>query len=62
MHQSFLQGDTIIIDRHGQVKHSQSNKLATSLHYFKKEVRDGVRFLWKWPDMSKIPKIKIGSW
>ena len=58
------------------IKHSQStqsNKSAISLQYLKKEVRDGVHFLhadkhqswhygfwWKWPDISKVPK--IGSW
>ena len=55
---------------------TQSNKFAISLQYLKKEVRGGVYFLhadkhqsfyklalalwWKWPDMSKVPK--IGSW
>ena len=44
------------------IKHShstQSNKFAISLQYLKKEVRH-YHFLWKWPDMSKVPK--IGSW
>ena len=54
----------------------QSNKFAMSLQYLKKGVRDGVHFLhadkhpifykltfsflWKCPDISKVPK--IGSW
>ena len=43
----------------GMIKHSQSNKFSISLQYFKKEVRNRVRFLhadkhqsfYKWPDM-----------
>ena len=44
VHQSFLQGDTIITDGHDH-KHSQSassNKVAISLQYLKKEVRNEV--------------------
>ena len=63
----------------GMIKHSQntqSNKLAISLQYLKKEVRNGLHvlhkdkhqsfyklalsFLQKWPDIFKVPK--IGSW
>ena len=52
---------------------TQSNKFAISLQYLKKEVRNrfifymqinikvsaswGYCFWWKWPDMSKVPKI-----
>ena len=45
----------------GMIKHSQStqsNKLAISLQYLKKEVRDEVHFLWT--DLSKVSK--TGSW
>ena len=72
-HQSFLQVDfntlsikvfykVILSLLMGMIKHSQStqsNKFAISLQYLKKEVRH-YHFLWKWPDMSKVPK--IGSW
>ena len=45
----------------GMIKHSQStqsNKLAISLQYLKKEVRGEVQFLWT--DLSKVSK--TGSW
>ena len=45
----------------GMIKHSQStqsNKLAVSLQYLKKEVRGEVQFLWA--DLSKVSK--TGSW
>ena len=62
-HQSFLQGDTIILL--GMIKHSQStqgNKFAISLQYLKK--KSGIKFVIKVfqryvkcrPDMSKVPK------
>ena len=53
---------------------TQINKFAISLQYLWKEVREGVHFLhldkhqnfyklvlfwWKWPDMSKFPKLGI---
>ena len=45
----------------GMIKHSQStqsNKVAISLQYLKKEVRGEVQFLWT--DLSKVSK--TGSW
>ena len=45
----------------GMIKHSQStqsNKLAISLQYLKKEVRGEVQFLWT--DLFKVSK--TGSW
>ena len=59
----------------GMIKHSQSTqnkKFALSLPYLKKEVRVELsslfacrswhyRFWWKWRDMSKLPKYKVGK-
>ena len=89
-HQSFLQVNintlgtkvsyTVILSLlMSIIKHSQSiqsNKFAISLQYLKKEVKNGVHFLyankhqsfyslalfclWKWPGMFKLPK--IGNW
>ena len=45
----------------GMIRHSQStqsNRLAISLQYLKKEVRGEVQFLWT--DLSKVSK--TGSW
>ena len=63
-HQSFLQGDTIVlvtIARHA--KSTQNNKLAISLQYLKKEKRDEVRFLHadKHQTFLQIGTINIGG-
>ena len=42
---SFLQGDTIIIDDDDQAFSKYLNKITISLQYLKKEVTEGVAFL-----------------
>ena len=58
-HESLLQIDTMILM--GMVKHSQSSqnsKLAMSLHYLKKELRDEVDFL-HWDKHQSFNKLAL---
>ena len=65
---------SLLMDMMSHSQSTQINKFAISLQYLKKKVREGVHFLhldkyqsfyklalfwWKWPDMSKLPKIGI---